>query len=334
MGLAASQVRFLNLTARKNNLEFEGQQINQQRTTLANQSANYYNQMLTMSVPVPPSTASYQTIQYNMSLNNAINAFKLPETTTNVSIAQITGSQNNATIVYTSTFVDQYALVRQQNLVGVTVSGGNIYKGSTTSEDKKLVQLSDSNLPSELTDAVPSIVENMQKVNPGATADNTYVLKSGSNNAPVYTYYYFPSTPADGTTAEYKQAELTKYAQNSVSGVRIARDANNRVIGFEIPQFDGYGNEIEPLSVAVEAVTVQDTAAYEEAYNQYTYETYLYQQQLEEINAQTSIIQAQDKKLELRLKQLDTEQSAISTELESLDSLIGKNVENSFKVFA
>ena len=36
MGLAASQARFLNLTARKTNLEYEGQQINQQRTTLAN----------------------------------------------------------------------------------------------------------------------------------------------------------------------------------------------------------------------------------------------------------------------------------------------------------
>jgi len=72
----------------------------------------------------------------------------------------------------------------------------------------------------------------------------------------------------------------------------------------------------------------------EDAYNEYTYQTYLYQQQMEEINAQTSVIQAQDKKLELRLKQLDTEQNAISTEIESLNSLIDKNVENSFKVFA
>ncbi len=333
MGLAASQVRFLNLTARKNNLEFEGQQINQQRTTLANQSANYYNQMLTMSVPVPPSTASYQTVQYNMSLNNAINAFKLPETTTNVSIAQITGSQSNATIVYTNTYVDNYAIVKQNNLVGVKFDNGNYYKGETVSETNKLTKLDDLPITHELYDAISTIEDNMKKSNSTATSANIYVLKSGSDSNPVYTYYYLPTNDIT-ETSEYKQAELTKYAQNSVSGVRIARDANNRVIGFEIPQFDEYGNEIEPLNVAVEAVTVQDTAAYEEAYNQYTYETYLYQQQLEEINAQTSIIQAQDKKLELRLKQLDTEQSAISTELESLDSLIGKNVENSFKVFA
>ena len=59
MGMAASQARFLNLTARKSNIEYEGQQINQQRTTLSNQSADLYNQMLTLQVPTPPSTQDY-----------------------------------------------------------------------------------------------------------------------------------------------------------------------------------------------------------------------------------------------------------------------------------
>ena len=36
MGMSASQARFLSLTARKTNVEYEGQQINQQRTTLSN----------------------------------------------------------------------------------------------------------------------------------------------------------------------------------------------------------------------------------------------------------------------------------------------------------
>ena len=59
MGMAASQARFLGLTARKNNVEYEGQQITQQRTTLGNQSANYYNDLLGMAVPVPPSVDNY-----------------------------------------------------------------------------------------------------------------------------------------------------------------------------------------------------------------------------------------------------------------------------------
>lgn len=57
--MAASQARFLGLTARKTNVEYEGQQINQQRTTLSNTTANYYNQLLGMAVPVPPSVADY-----------------------------------------------------------------------------------------------------------------------------------------------------------------------------------------------------------------------------------------------------------------------------------
>jgi len=48
MGMAASQARYLALTARKTNTEWEGQQINQARTALANQSANLFNQLLQM----------------------------------------------------------------------------------------------------------------------------------------------------------------------------------------------------------------------------------------------------------------------------------------------
>lgn len=74
MGMAASQARFLGLTARQNNVEYEGQQVNQQRTTLANQSANYYNQLLGMSVPVPPSTADYTKTVYTFEDGNLSNS--------------------------------------------------------------------------------------------------------------------------------------------------------------------------------------------------------------------------------------------------------------------
>ena len=44
-------------------------------------------------------------------------------------------------------------------------------------------------------------------------------------------------------------------------------------------------------------------------------------------------IQKQDKILELRLEQVQTEQSAIEKEIESVKNIIGKNIENSFKTF-
>ena len=65
MGMAASQARYLGLTARKTNVEYEGQQINQARTALANQSANAFNELLALEVPTSPSTQDYTTVQYS-----------------------------------------------------------------------------------------------------------------------------------------------------------------------------------------------------------------------------------------------------------------------------
>ena len=101
MGMAASQARFLGLTARKTNVEFEGQQINQQRTTLSNQSANYYNQLLGMSVPVPPSVDDYTKTVYTFedgALSNSISTM----------IAQQGGLY---LISYTSSWTDDFAAV-------------------------------------------------------------------------------------------------------------------------------------------------------------------------------------------------------------------------------
>ena len=68
MGLSPSQARLLSLTARQSNLEYEGQQINQQRTTLSNESSNYYNSLLEMEVPVPPSSNDYTKIVYTFTI--------------------------------------------------------------------------------------------------------------------------------------------------------------------------------------------------------------------------------------------------------------------------
>lgn len=65
MGMAASKARYLGLTARKTNVEYEGQQINQARTALANQSANTFNELLALEVPTAPSTQDYTTLQYS-----------------------------------------------------------------------------------------------------------------------------------------------------------------------------------------------------------------------------------------------------------------------------
>lgn len=56
MGLAASQGRFLLLTARKGDLEFQGQQINNQRMTLSEQLSQIQQAIVALSVPDVSST--------------------------------------------------------------------------------------------------------------------------------------------------------------------------------------------------------------------------------------------------------------------------------------
>ena len=55
---------------------------------------------------------------------------------------------------------------------------------------------------------------------------------------------------------------------------------------------------------------------------------------IQDINSRTEIIQQQDRTLELRLKQLDTEQEALKTEMDAVKEVIQKNVESTFQTFA
>ena len=51
------------------------------------------------------------------------------------------------------------------------------------------------------------------------------------------------------------------------------------------------------------------------------------------INAKTKKLQETDRTLELRLKQLDTEHNAISSEKDAVSKVIEKAVESGFKTF-
>ena len=76
MGLSASQARYLSLTARMSNVEYQGQQINQERTILSQQCTSLYNSLLDMEVPTPPSTKNFSKIRY--SGTQGATAFSIP----------------------------------------------------------------------------------------------------------------------------------------------------------------------------------------------------------------------------------------------------------------
>ncbi|MBE7706992.1 MAG: hypothetical protein E7Z91_07120 [Cyanobacteria bacterium SIG30] len=69
--MAASQARYLALTARKSNVEFQGQQINQQRTLLSVEQTELFNELITLETPTPPSVADYTQSVYSFTTTDS-----------------------------------------------------------------------------------------------------------------------------------------------------------------------------------------------------------------------------------------------------------------------
>jgi len=104
-------------------------------------------------------------------------------------------------------------------------------------------------------------------------------------------------------------------------------------------QTDGEGRfnslKLEDDSVVymLNTETVTDEDAYNDAMNQYYYENAIYEQKIQEINAKTEVIHAQDRTLEIRMEQLATEQSALQNEMEAVKKVVDKHLEQGFKTF-
>ena len=280
--------------------------------------------MLTLSVPVPPSETSYQTIIYTFSYNG---------NSANINQVVANSGSDKGTYAYrvSLTYSEDVDGVKDNGNKLIEKNGSKYYYGTT-----ELISLANVNDDCEDDDqrldiaGVLSAVNARLEKNGEAKVSNSsdiMVAVKGTTTNPTYTYFLkrdLSSQEGTASTPAYTEQTYAEYHQTVISA-NITRDANNRISAISFKNND---------DVTVSSSTILDSAAYDDAYNEYEYQTYLYQQEMEAINAQTSVIQAQDKKLELRLKQLDTEQNAISTEMESCSSIVEKNIEDTFKIFA
>lgn len=336
MGMAASQARFLGLTARKTNVEYEGQQINQQRTALSNQSASYYTNLLGMNVPQPPSVQDYTKTIYSFTdgaLSNQLTSL----------VAHTDGSY---TVSYIRSYMDNEAIVSAVPS-RVTRNGDGSYSVGSTKlrelgvadeNDEYYASLSDDNKKALLADEL-AYKEKLNKDYSQSHADTWLVryVKNESTGAYVPTYYN--KSVLDGATYDETSTSVsyigayTKGAAKvteEIKGVTafMEQDSTGRYVNITLE--DGTGNL---TTYALSTSTVTDDEAYKAAMNQYEYDKALYDKDVQEINAKIEIIQTEDKDLEIRLKQLDTEQDAISNEIDAVTKVIEKNVESSFKTF-
>ena len=418
MGMAASQARFLGLTARKTNVEFEGQQINQQRTTLSNQSANYYNNLLGMAVPVPPSVDNFTKTVYSFedgALTNSITAL-------------MSQGGGNYKVSYLKQYVDEFAPVAATTSILTDNGNGTYSVGATelrqlgnqfSDPAPSINDMSNTQIGPNSTDtvgaalppanfaglggtySVPSNDPNYDARLAGKTQDeatklyymydqnDVYRLQAGDKgydprfkgltrtevDALAQEEVSFATALAQkygGSTSDW----LVRYAQNTTTGemvpyfyrkqevenaqydsnghsqsniacytmgkdtkieeiknvnAKVEQDSTGRLINITLYSDDACTQN--PVTYALTTNTVTDQDAYNDAMNQYEYNKYEYDQAIQNINAKISIIQSQDKNLELRMKQLDTEQNAIQTEMDAVSKVIQKNVESTFKTF-
>lgn len=145
MGMSASQARYLSLTARKSDLEYRGQQINQSRLMLSNQSANLYSSMLSMSVPTPPVETDYMKDVYTFSMNGdtvTLTSSKLSMGRDGYNYDIIYSRPESKNILASSATSDvQRSITRSASNTGKTV-GGSSFKVATTYDDSAPVQKS------------------------------------------------------------------------------------------------------------------------------------------------------------------------------------------------
>ena len=155
------------------------------------------------------------------------------------------------------------------------------------------------------------------------------------NGVTYYTTYYdLENSYAKGTGNNHidGQPKLAYYNASYVS-------TKVEETGKALLETDGNGRftsvrfEDDSVTYTLNMEQTTDEAAYKDAMNQYYYENAQYDKAVQDINAKTSIIQQEDQQLELRLKQLDTEQNALSTEIDAVSKVVKDNVESSFKTF-
>ncbi len=341
MGMAASQARFLSLTARKTNTEFEGQQINQQRTALSNQSAEYYNKLNKMTVPTPPSSSDYTKTVYT---------FKDGEETNTVT-SMIAQKDGFYLVNYSRSFPTESVMSNGTVLVvrneSETQPGTYDYYISATKLRPLGVNSNDDTYLSGLNekDRADTLLREQQyatmlqeKYN-----DQDWVVRYTKTSEDIYEPIFYSLTQLNNSKfnengvslnviKSYVYGQTTETTEIKGAKARAEQDTTGRYKSLVIYTTDSEGNEVESEFILDVASTMDDNA-YNDAVNKYNYDKQVYNQTIQEVNSKLAQVQSKDKNLELKLKQLDTEQSAIVTEIEAVSKVISKNVSDTFKTF-
>ena len=345
MGLAASQARFLGLTARKSNVEYQGQQINQARTALSNEVMGLFKKYNALDVPVPPSKTDYTKTVYT--LEDTYEGYTIG------SFTKITEGEYKGFYDVTLECEEEIPKIypyTAKNSVITAKKDGDSYKylnfqlGTESytydaddvdnSNIKKIVIGGESGEDPEKYQGLKMIMDMH-----GVTEGTFYMFVR--NGVPYYTsetelndtafqpeegkevYYgdYLYEYPGSETNSKTIQAKAS-----------LTQDKSGRLSTINIVKCDD-DKDLEGHAYSITVSTTEDNDKYQDAMNKYNYEHDKYLKEVERINKKTEKIQTEDKALELKLNQLDTEQNALKTEMESVQKVISDTIDSVFKTY-
>ena len=324
MGLAASQARFLGITARKSNIEYEGQQVNQQRTALAEEVNALYSKLLALDVPVAPDTTEFYETNYS---------FKLDNTDGYDGSYIVKSYYQNDDLTY---YLNTERTYSKNVAVGTILTNSNI----STSVDEKGNTVYTLNTP----EASYPLTGNAQN-----SASMISLINETYGEGTVTDTEMFYYQDKDGVTHYIPSSQVTDWTETSQISSYISTSAEvtenvvfeNATVTFDsnhrfqsLSAVDPKTGETLFTSTEVNTTRTYDTEGYDAALRDYTMSKDEYDKAVADLNAQTESLQQEDKVLELRLNQIDTEQNELQTELEAVKAVLDKNIENTFNTFS
>ena len=299
MGLAASQGRYLCLTARNSDLVYEGQQISQQRLALTNETqqvADKYNEAMNNKI-MQANTADGVTQQLTYDILTSQN----PYSGLGMRLVDVNGN-----VVIPGEYIEVSSKEKQEATDGEEALSNNYNSSKKYSSKEEFIQKYFSDVTGDaLTElsskSLADLCDYYNELYPESELNVVYKDKSNSELVSEGEHVVKDANCMDPI---YLQEMLS-------TGQWLIQQANpNEESGWDDITWQG-------SSLISEVYYTADDAAAEAEYE-----------------AAMTKIQKQDKLLELRLEQVQTQQSSVEKEMESVKQIIDKNIEDSFKTFA
>ena len=340
MGLAASQARFLGLTARKSNVEYQVQQINQQRVALSNEVMGLYGKYNDLEVPTPPVVTDYMKTKYTV--DSTLENYEI-QNFTKISSGEYEGFYD-VTLSWSEEVAKAYTHSEKNSVVTAT-KGANGYSYLNFQLGLETYTYDESNLDNSTITKITSDYERYQGL-------STIMSAQGLTSGTFYMFmkdgiaYYTSENDLDSTAFENVDGKNTYYGtytfdyqgsqkktNTATAKAALTQETTGRLSTIQFIHSDDVP-EMVGNSYSITTSNTEDEKLYDEAMNNYEYKKMLYEKQVEELNKKTERIQEEDRALELQINQLDTEQNALKTEMDSVKKVIEDTVESVFKTFS